>query len=366
MKRRASPFPRYTHNYKDKNGKLRSDFRRGAVNLPLPYPLLGPEYWETYRKALADYIAGRAPGARSKIGASRTKPGTVAHGFVVYTGSTSFRNGLSDSTQKTHFRILRRWCDTYGEYRLRHLQRRHVAGWVEERAGTPGTARDFLKALRRMMQYFAGIGEIEEDPTQGVRSPKQRNAAIHTWSEAEIEQYRQHHPLGTNARLTLELLVGTAQRRSDVVRMGRQHLHAGGSAIFVKQQKTGWEGEIPIAGELSQALAAVPASNLTFLVTEAGAPFSVAGFGNKFRDWCNEAGLPKECSSHGLRKAACRQLAEAGATPHEIAAISGHISLSEVQRYTKAVDQARLARAARAKTRTQIGEPQDRFSKIAP
>jgi hypothetical protein len=31
---------------------------------------------------------------------------------------------------------------------------------------------------------------------------------------------------------------------------------------------------------------------------------------------------------------------------HEIAAISGHKSLKEVQRYTKAADQARLARAA--------------------
>jgi len=36
-------------------------------------------------------------------------------------------------------------------------------------------------------------------------------------------------------------------------------------------------------------------------------------------------------------------LAEAGATVHEIAAISGHKTLGEVQRYTKAVDQARLA-----------------------
>ena len=51
---------------------------------------------------------------------------------------------------------------------------------------------------------------------------------------------------------------------------------------------------------------------------------------------------------------------------HEIAAISGHISLAEVQRYTKAVNQARLARAAKAKTRTQIAEPENRFGKTDP
>jgi integrase len=47
-----------------------------------------------------------------------------------------------------------------------------------------------------------------------------------------------------------------------------------------------------------------------------------------------------------LRKAACTRLADAGCTAHEIAAISGHKTLSEVQRYTRGADQARLARAA--------------------
>jgi integrase len=37
---------------------------------------------------------------------------------------------------------------------------------------------------------------------------------------------------------------------------------------------------------------------------------------------------------HGLRKAAARPLAEAGCTTHEIAAITGHKTLSEVERYT--------------------------------
>jgi Phage integrase family len=62
--------------------------------------------------------------------------------------------------------------------------------------------------------------------------------------------------------------------------------------------------------------------------------------------WCDAAGLSKQCSAHGLRKAACRRLAEAGCSASEIAAISGHATLGEVQRYTKAADQARMARAA--------------------
>ena len=56
-------------------------------------------------------------------------------------------------------------------------------------------------------------------------------------------------------------------------------------------------------------------------------------------------------SPHGLRKAACRRLAEAGCSANEIAAISGHASLREVERYTKAADQARMARNAMARTK---------------
>jgi hypothetical protein len=275
---RKSPFPKYTHNYRDRHGTLRSDFRRGAVNLPLPSPLLGPEYWEAYRDALADFVAGREPAARSQIGAERTKPGTVAAAFVAYTGSATFRNGLSTSTQRVHFNILRRLRDQYGQHRLKHLQRRHIAGWVEKRADMPAAAQVFLKVLRRLMRYLVELGEIEVDPTAGVRPPRQHTAGIHTWSEDEIEQYREYHPVGSAARLALELLLGTAQRRSDVVRMGRQHLRDGGGAIYVKQVKTGAELEIPIGGELAQALAALPAGNLSFLVTEAGAPASATSF----------------------------------------------------------------------------------------
>src|SRR6516162_1215986 len=151
MKRRQSPFPPYTSNYRDRHGKWRSEFRRGAVRVPLPEPLLGPEYWEAYRAALADYIAGREPARRSEIGAGRTQPGTVSAAFVAYTCSAVFKNGLSKNTQKVYFNILSRWRDRWGDRRLKHVQRRHVVDWIDERAETPAAARNFLKSLRHML-----------------------------------------------------------------------------------------------------------------------------------------------------------------------------------------------------------------------
>jgi integrase len=141
----------------------------------------------------------------------------------------------------------------------------------------------------------------------------------------------------------MALLLYTGQRRSDVVRMGPQHISGG--ILSVRQQKTGTALAIPVHPALAEIIAASNCGNPAFLVTAHGAPFSTAGFGNLFREWCDEAELPG-CSAHGLRKAACRRLAELGCTAPEIAAISGHKSLREVQRYIEEADQARLARAA--------------------
>jgi integrase len=136
--------------------------------------------------------------------------------------------------------------------------------------------------------------------------------------------------------------------------MGRQHIRDG--TLHVRQIKTSAELAIRVHSDLQSIIAKTTVGQMTFLVTEFGKPFTAAGFGNWFREQCDVANL-RHCSAHGLRKAAARRLAEAGCTEHEIAAITGHASLYEITRYTRAADQRRLAEAAikkveRAKKRT--------------
>lgn len=84
-------------------------------------------------------------------------------------------------------------------------------------------------------------------------------------------------------------------------------------------------------------------------MTAEGRPFTSAGFGNWFADRVREAGLPRGLSAHGLRNACARRLAEAGCTAKEIASWTGHKSLWEVERYTRAADEKKLADAAARK-----------------
>jgi len=129
-----------------------------------------------------------------------------------------------------------------------------------------------------------------------------------------------------------------------VVRIGRQMIRDG--VLTIRQKKTGVTLAIPVHPDLAAIIAATPAGHLTLLVTERGKSYGANAFSEMFRKWCDAAELPGHCVFHGLRKAACTRLADAGASVHEIAAISGHQTLKEIARYTKAADQARLAKAA--------------------
>jgi hypothetical protein len=77
---------------------------------------------------------------------------------------------------------------------------------------------------------------------------------------------------------------------------------------------------VPDPGDDNAVLDGTARDHLTFLTTAAGQPFTAGGFGFWFRKMCDEAGLAG-LSAHGLRKAACRRLAEAGCTEKQIAAI---------------------------------------------
>lgn len=99
-----------------------------------------------------------------------------------------------------------------------------------------------------------------------------------------------------------------------------------------------------------------PSDRLTFIAAAGGRPLGAASLGNEFRDWLRRAGLPDRLSLHGLRKAAARRLAEAGCTTHEIAAITGHKTLSEIDRYCPDAEKARLAASGMGKVVAMLGK----------
>jgi integrase len=312
--------------------------RRGYPRVRLLGLPWSPSFMAAYEAALA--------GPHTAIGAGRIKPGSVAAVVAEYFDSQQFFASKSAGTQRMRRGILERFRAAYGDRPFALLPLEWIEALLD--AKRSHAARSWLVTLRSLCQFAVKRGWLRVDPTANIKLRAIKGDGFHTWTEDEIGQFESYHPVGTKPRLALALLLYTAQRRGDVIRMGRQHIRDG--VLTVKQQKTGITLAIPVHPQLRTILDATPSEHLTFLVTATGKPYGGNHFSESFREWCDAAGLPKRCTAHGLRKAACRRLAEAGCSANEIAAISGHASLDEVARYTRAADQARLARNAMVRT----------------
>ena len=217
--------------------------------------------------------------------------------------------------------------------------------------GKLSARRHWLKAIRGLLRS-AVPSMRKDDPTEGIATIKlPKTKGHHTWTDDEIAAYRAYWPLGTQQRLVMEFALETASRRGEVVRLGPQHVKNG--RIRIERTHGSKDVDIPMSSELQAACDAMPKAHLTYIVTAYGKPRSKYGLGNDFAKWATEAGLPARCRLHGLKKGGMRRLAEAGNTTHELMAISGHRTLSEVQRYTEDADRKRLADTGMAKMRGQ-------------
>ena len=133
---------------------------------------------------------------------------------------------------------------------------------------------------------------------------------------------------------------------SDVLRLGPKHVT--GDQITIRLHKNRNRSPVtltlPILPELRAVLDASELGTETFLISEWGKAFaSEKSLGNKFKDWCNRAGLPQHCTGHGVRKIAATILPNGRASSHALMAIFGWRTLRQAEVYTRAADQRRLA-----------------------
>lgn len=351
--------PEYVSRFKDRHGKERLRFRRAGY--PSGYftaPLGTEEFREEYHRfnnPEAIKIAAQ------QAAEARTIPGSVGDLQRQYYAVPT-RLGPTATTQEKIRSVLDRGFFNGREDRLvRDIRFNHLEAIIAKRRikfkneetgrheGGVESARKLRKELVRLFKFASKIGMIGQSPMEHVErvtvAAGERSKGFHSWSEAEISKYRKHHPIGTNARLAMELILWTDQRSIDSIHLGRQHIKDG--RFQITQSKTGSTLVLAIAPQLLEAIVAMPSApeNMCFLVNEWGRPFTRKGFGNKFRDWCDQAGLP-HCSAHGLRKATLRRMADLAMPNKTMKSLSGHVKDDEIELYTKAADQQRLARQA--------------------
>ena len=358
-------------------GKMRHLFRRkGFPKKTLKGKPGSPEFMDHYHALLEQ--SGGAP-----IGTLGRTAGSIDALAIAWYQHSDFKEGLAKATQAAwrpifdHFRQHttpngRR----YGQNSVRTLPRKAVVDFLDS-GRTINAKRSALKAIRAFIRFAISRCELEKDPTADIKISQKagpKSAGHLTWLEPQVEQYRARHPLGTMARLAIELLLNIAARREDAHSLGQQHIKVDDGGVrrltwrpHKTIRSTGRLLSIPIMSELQDALDAIPDTMradgvLTFIVNDHGKPFaSGAAFGNRFAGWCDQAGLTsvlcddertRNYRAHGLRKTAMRAAAHAGCTGVELMALGGHSSLKQVQEYIDEVDQERAADAVTTKLET--------------
>ena len=330
------------NEYLDRHGKIRRYFRRpGCRSVRLPGLPGSIEFMAAYQAALA-LVAPPPPSPRHVIAGSLAN---VAAGFF---RSADFAN-LSPSSQRTYRTALKPILAAHGHRLVRDLPKAAARTIIEQIGATrPGMANLTRAALSKVMAYAIATDVRKDNPFAGL--PRYRLGTLHTWTDQEIAAFEQRWPLGTRERLAFSLLLYTGQRGGDVCRMVRSDIVDGRIRVVQDKARKGTTNElmIPIHPALARALKAGPVVGMHHLITDSrGKPLSALT--DLIEAAVRKAGLPDRCVAHGLRKAALRRLAECGATTKQIAAVSGHRSLTEIERYTARADQAALADFAIAK-----------------
>lgn len=352
---------RYVHACADRHGNVRVYFRRraGAPKIRLKEVPGTPAFDLEYQLALAAPVASQnAPQSH------RVKRGNLGWLLEAYLRSSAFTR-LSAVTKRRRKAMLERALAEksapgsrfdFGDCPLVKFEARHIKILIERkiRSGGAHAANNLLKAFRGFTRWAREFSYLDEDLAAHVKSVKSHSDGYRTWTEAEIETFRLHYPLGTLARAVLEIGVNTGLRRSDIVRLGPQHIVDGVLRMAAAKNKA--RLAVPVVPELQAALDALPYRGQAFVMTQYGCPFSAAGLGNWFRERCDAAGL-EGLSLHGLRRSFATRLAEHGATELELMALAGWSDGKEARRYTKAANVEVLARAGIAKVMRNASPP---------
>jgi integrase len=329
---------KYLHCFPDRHGKARYYFRYRGQQWPIPAP--GTQGFASAYDGLLAHIKANPFPKRDNV---QFMPGSLGWAIEKFLASPLY-NERAETTKRNYRRVLDQLRENYGAGLLADLKPRHVRTIRNEIGKTSTTAADIAMSLISALWNFAveqlGL-ELDADPTHGIPRVHEVKHEHEPWPSELIARFMQE--ARPSLRWAVKLALYTGQRRSDLVKMRWSHFD--GDFIEVRQQKTGELVSVPCHKELRAELESMPRIAETILVGERGAPLTGSSLSVMVRRQLREMGVDGY-AIHGLRKNAAVALADAGCSPMEIAAITGHKTLGMVQHYAKRRDQKLHARSA--------------------
>ncbi len=334
MKGMPRPRKPYVQKETTRHGKVVWYFRRAKEKrIRLPGVFGSKEFNAAYDAAFAGQPVEASP---------RPHQSTMRWLVDRYYESGRFSQ-LRPNTQRNHRLMLENICKTGGKRKFAATTPDDIRAGMVRREGTPHMAFAYVSVMRTVFEFAKDSGWIKSNPVlDSIKARPDKSDGYHTWTVEEVERYQARHPVGTQARLALDIFLYTGLRRSDAIRLGKQHIR--GNKISIRAGKNGAEITIPLLPPLAKSIEATKTGDLVFLLNTHGRPWASNSFGYWFADRCEEAGVPGR--AHGLRKAGATIAANNGATAFELTAMFGWSSVKMAEVYTRKADKVRLAERA--------------------
>lgn len=252
--------------------------------------------------------------------------------------------------------------DRLGDVLFVDLQRRHIRKLLSRMSGAQ--ARPWLSAVRALvlhattMELLKADGKVfdeDDDPTLGIKPPPRgkrdgASGGFQPWDDKMVAMYRDAYPLGTEARLTLEVFRYTGAAATDAAQLGWHNVVEDdemGWAVVYERDKTGVRGVNALWTELQEALAASGRGRDwvgPWLQGADGMPTTAHNLSERFRRWAMLAGVPAGHTAHGVRKFYVTELAEHGATTSQLRSAGAWSTDEEPGYYTRGADRVKGAR----------------------
>jgi len=273
---------------------------------------------------------------------SGPRPKTVGMVMEEYRRSADFRR-LAHETRVTYLRAMNDLAEYHGTP-IDTVRRRHLKGLQDAFFDTPAKANQVVAFFVTLLSFAVDREYIAANP--GFRLKKLKVGEYTRWSNEQLAYAMEH--FSEHIRRAVVLALYTGQREGDCIRMTWADYD--GQGVRVTQEKTEAKLWVPCHPALKAELDAWKAEGrgaTTILTTKLGAPYKNSrSFASTFADFRKRHPIMAGVVFHGLRKTAAAKLAEAGCSAHEIAAVTGHRSLSMVQHYTREAEQRTRATAA--------------------
>ncbi|HEY0183157.1 MAG TPA: tyrosine-type recombinase/integrase [Rhodopila sp.] len=268
------------------------------------------------------------------------KSDTLAALIDAYRDSPEWQS-LAAST-KTNYAIYLRPLEKIGQVDPATIRRRDILTLRDSIASARGTgaATGFVRAASTLFRWAVDREWVEHSPVTKIRPLD--GGHLTAWTPQQAATAISELP--PHLRRVVILALYTGQRRGDLCSLGWSSYD--GSRIRLVQEKTRTPLVLPVHPALKAELDLWPKVATTILANTLGRPWKPELLSHAMHTGLARIGLPGDLNIHGIRKLAAANLADAGCSVHEIAAITGHASLSMVQFYTRTADQERLAGAA--------------------